>query len=128
MYGWLANLVALAHGLVCAFVLISALAAVTGRLRRHRRWERVFYAVLVVVIAADFTPGGCPVTSWENRLRALDRPGSGYRDSFIAHYLPWLPMRLYVPFVTTLVVSALLAFPFWRGWDRWRRARPRKNR
>ncbi len=118
MFGGLANLVAAAHGLIAAFILVSALAAVVGRLHRHRRWEIAFYLLLAPVILFDFLPDGCPVTVWENHLRELDRPGSGYRDSFIAHYLPFVPMHLYNYFIVALVVAAILAAPFWRWQDR----------
>lgn len=119
MYGTLANLITLLHGLVCLLVLVGALAALSGRLRRHPRFEAAFYLLAFIVALFEYGQCGCPMTGWENELRNLEEPGSGYAGSFIGHYLPWLDMALYSRFVGALFAGAFLAFPFWRWVDRW---------
>ena len=118
MYGILANLLALLHGVVFGFVLVSAVAALSGRLRRYPRWEAVFYLVAILIVVYEYGFDGCPLTGWEKHLRNLQEPGSAYRGSFVGHYLPWLDMRLYMRFIVALFALAFLAFPFWRWVDR----------
>jgi hypothetical protein len=126
MYFWLANLVVLLHALLVTCVVLGAAAAVTGRLRRYPRLERVFYLLLGAVIVSQLCVGDCVMTLWEKSLRNLYQPGSDYRESCIGHYLPWLPPFV-LPWVgPALVISALLAFPFWRWQDRRNHPQPHR--
>ena len=118
---WLADLVAVAHGLLVAAVALGAVAAMLGLLRRRPRWERAYYALLVVVIIANVLWGECPLTRWEQGLRNWDAPGSAYCDSFIGHYLPMLPHRALAWLGPGLMVGAFLSTPLWRWADRRRR-------
>jgi hypothetical protein len=118
MYLWLANGVAVMHGAIVATVALGALAAMLGMLRRRPRWERAYYALLVV---ANVLWGECPLTRWEQGLRNWNAPGSAYCSSFIGHYLPLLPPRTLAWLGPALMAGAFLAAPLWRQVDRRRR-------
>lgn len=121
MFFWLANFVAVAHGAIVAAVALGALAAMGGLLRRRPRWERAYYALLVVVLVANVLWGECPLTRWEQGLRDWNAPGSAYCNSFIGHYLPMLPPRVLAWLGPVLMAGACLAAPLWRWADRRRR-------
>ncbi len=123
MLALIANLIAVVHGAVVAAVALGAVAAMLGMLRRRPRWERAYYALLVVVIAANILWGECPLTRWEQGLREWDTPGSAYCNSFIGHYLPMLPARALAWLGPSLMAGALCAAPLWRLSDR-RRLHP----
>ncbi|MBV9850016.1 MAG: DUF2784 family protein [Armatimonadetes bacterium] len=118
MLGWLADAVAVVHGLLVLAVLAGALLAMAGLLRRHRVWERAYYGLLAVVIAANVLTGDCPLTRWEQGLRNAYQPGSAYCNSFLGHYLPWLPIWALAWIGPVLMGGALLAAPLWRWADR----------
>lgn len=113
MFLWLANGVAIIHGALVTTVALGAVAAMLGLLRKHPRWERPYYALLLVVIAANLLWGECPLTRWEQGLRNINQPGSAYCNSFIGHYLP-LPPRILAGLSPALIGGALLAAPLWR--------------
>jgi len=121
MFLWLANFVAVAHGALVAAVALGAVAAMLGLLRRRPRWERAYYALLVVVILANVLWGECPLTRWEQGLRDWNAPGSAYCNSFIGHYLPMLPPRILAWLGPALMAGASLAAPLWRWAARRRR-------
>lgn len=122
MFLWLANGMAVVHGALVTAVALGAVGAMLGLLRKRPRWERLYYALLALVIAANLLWGECPLTRWEQDLRNINQPGSAYCGSFIGHYLP-LPSRMLTWFGPTLISGALLAAPLWRLADRGR-ARP----
>ena len=76
-----AELVAVLHGAVVAFMLVGALLAL--------RWPGVLWAhvpVSLAILALYLTGSDCPLTTWELALR--DRAGEPvYRGGFIGHYL-----------------------------------------
>ncbi len=117
---WLANLIAVVHGALVAAVALGAAAAMLGMLRRRPRWERAYYALLVLVIAANVLWGECPLTRWEQGLRNWNTPGSAYCNSFIGHYLPTLPAETLAWLGPALMAGAFLAGPLWRQADRHR--------
>jgi len=118
MFLWLANIMAVTHGALVAAVTLGAAAAMAGLLRRRPRWERAYYALLVVVIVANIAWGECPLTRWEQDLRNLNAPGSAYRNSFIGHYLWILPHSALTWLVPGLMGGAILAAPLWRWADK----------
>ena len=120
MFVWLADIMAVTHGLLVATVVLGAVAAMLGLLRRRPRWERVYYALLVVVIVANIVWGECPLTRWEQGLRNWNTPGSAYCDSFIGHYLPLLPRRTLAWLGPSLMGGAYLAALLWHWADRHR--------
>lgn len=123
MYFWLANLVALIHGVIVISVITGALAAILGILRRHSRLEAAYYALLALVILSDILLGECFLTSIEKHLRELHRPGTAYRGSFIGHYFWFVPRFVHAWVGPVLVVGAIAAFPLWR-WAERRQATP----
>ena len=123
MYFWLANLVALLHALLVTYIVFGTVAAVTGRLRRYRRLEILLYLLVGAVIVSEVCAGDCLLTLWEKALRDRYQLGSAYPESYIAHYLPWLPAFVLHWIGPLLMLSALLAFPFWRWRDRRRNER-----
>ena len=123
LYLWLANLLAVVHGLVVVLVVAGAVAFLLGASRRYRHWQAAYWVVLVLVIAFDVLLGECVLTTWENALRERARPGSGYRDAFIPHYLPFLPRFVLRWGGTIVVVLAILAGLGWRWLPRLRARR-----
>lgn len=117
MFYWLANLVALLHGLLICGVVVGALMAVAGVLRRYPRWERAYYALIAALIASDLFLGECALTGLEQLLRNLDRPGSAYKGSFIGHYFPFLPRFIHQQIGPALIIGSILALLFWRYRD-----------
>lgn len=118
MFLWLADFVGVVHGAIVAAVALGALAAMAGLLRRRRRWERAYYALLVVVLVANVLWGECPLTRWEQALRDWNAPGSAYHASFIGHYLPLLPPRMLSWLGPALMAGAGVAALLWRWADR----------
>ena len=118
MFLWLATLTALLHGALVGCVVVGALLAMAGLLRRRPRWERAYYGLLAVVVAANLTWGDCPLTVWEQELRNQAAPGSAYRNSFIGHYLFFVPGSVLSWIGPTLMLGAILAAPLWRWRDR----------
>ena len=118
MLGGLADVVAVVHGALVLSVVCGAVLAMAGALRHHQVWERAYYALLFLVIAANVLTGDCPLTRWEQGLRNASQPGSAYCNSFIGHYLPWLPPGVLAWIGPTLMAGALLAAPLWRWADR----------
>lgn len=118
VYLWLAIAVAVAHGLLVAAVCAGTVAAITGALRRHARWERRFYLLLAGMIASELLFGMCFLTLAEQALRERHQRGSAYRGSFIGQYFPWLLLLVQGWGSAALLTLALLAAPFWRWRDR----------
>ena len=118
MLSGLADAVAVVHAAVVLAIVLGAVGAMAGALRRHRVWERAYYGLLLVVIVANLTTGDCPLTRWEQGLRNAARPGSAYCDSFLGHYLPWLPAPVLAWIGPAVMAGALLAGPLWRWADR----------
>ena len=121
LLNWLASVLALLHGLLFALMTVGCFAAIAGRLRRRPHIEAAFYVVLAAIVFFDLVVGECIVTTWEKRLRDLAEPGSAYPNSFLGHYVPWLPARPYGVVSVVLVALAVLAAPAWRVADQWRR-------
>ncbi len=114
---WLANLVAITHGLLVIAVISGSLAAVIGLLRHMPKLERAYYALVVALIASDLFLGGCALTGLEKRLREANAAGSAYRDSYIGHYASFLPPVVHDYGGPALVAMGLLALPGWRMRD-----------
>lgn len=99
LYRLAADAVLLLHLGFILFVLFGALLSAW----RARAWllhlPAAFWGAWV-----ELTGGACPLTAWENALRA--RAGmAGYGDSFVAHYL----LALIYPDGLTRPVQYLLA-------------------
>ncbi len=81
LYGWLADLILLAH---FAFILFVALGGVVVL-----RWPRLAWLHLPCVawgVMVELMGWICPLTPWENHYRRLAGQ-AGYDGDFIQHYL-----------------------------------------
>jgi len=123
MYFWLANTVALVHGLAVFVIISGAIAAILGVLRRWRSLEAAYYLLLLLVILSEWMWGECFLTGLEKHLRELHQPGSAYRSSFIGHYSPFVPRFIHAWIGPALIIGAIVALPLWR-WMEWREANP----
>jgi len=81
LYRLLANAVVLVHALFIVFVVIG------GFLAWRRRWVAAIHIPCAVWgILIEYRSWICPLTPWENSLRA--RAGqAGYGGGFVEHYL-----------------------------------------
>ncbi|HEX2254539.1 MAG TPA: DUF2784 domain-containing protein [Thermoanaerobaculia bacterium] len=97
----LADLLVVVHLGFVVFVVLGGLLVL--------RWPRVAWAHLPAALwgaGIEVTGGVCPLTPWENRLRALGGE-SGYAGGFVEHYL--LPV-LYPGALTREVQLVLATF------------------
>lgn len=81
LYGWLANLILLAHLAFILFVALGGLAVL--------RWPRLAWLHLPCVawgVMVELMGWLCPLTPWENHFRRLAGQ-AGYEGDFIQHYL-----------------------------------------
>ncbi|MFN3593484.1 MAG: DUF2784 domain-containing protein [Thiobacillaceae bacterium] len=81
LYGWLANLILLAHLAFILFVALGGLAVL--------RWPRLAWLHLPCVawgVMVELMGWICPLTPWENHFRRLAGQ-AGYGGDFIQHYL-----------------------------------------
>ena len=107
----LADLILVAHTLFVAFVVLGQVAILLGGCRRWR-WVRnlrfrVLHLVAVGYVVAETWLGLlCPLTEWENRLRAA-AGGDAYAGSFIGH---WLHEILYYDFAPWVFIAAYTVF------------------
>jgi hypothetical protein len=125
VYGALADVVALTHGLLILCVVSGSVAAVAGLLRRRPRLAAAFYTLILLVIASDRLLGDCALTQLEQSLRNDALPGSAYRGSFIGHYFGFLPPFVHHWIGPAIIVAALAAYPCWWWVDRRVRAENR---
>ncbi len=118
---WLADAVLVAHVLfvlfvVGGFVLILAGAGRWGWIRN--RAFRVTHVAAIVFVAAEALLGvTCPLTRWEDLLRATGRE----ERSFIGRWLAWL---LYYDFPEWVFAAAYCVFALAVVWA-WRAIPPR---
>ena len=85
LYRLLADVIALVHFALVAFLVVGWLAILMGLVRRWRWvrnfWFRMVHVLLIGVVVAEALGGViCPLTDWERELRALageaGQPGS----------------------------------------------------
>lgn len=81
LYGWLANLILLAHLAFILFVALGGFALL--------RWPRLAWLHLPCLawgVMVELMGWICPLTPWENHFRHLAGQ-AGYTGDFIQHYL-----------------------------------------
>jgi hypothetical protein len=126
LYRVLADLVVVVHGSYVAFIIVGQLAILYG-LARKQSWARNFYfrwlhlAAIAVVVVQSWLGTTCPLTDWENTLRA--RAGqSGYPGDFLAYWVhellfyelpPWVFMVSYTVFGAVVLATFVMAPPRW---------------
>jgi len=125
----LADVVLALHAALAAFLTLGLAAILIGwpewrlggwRWVRNRKFRIAHLAGLGVVAAESVLGIVCPLTDWENALRAAaGMAGSGgYRGGFIAH---WLGALLFYDFDERVFAAAYLAalgLALW-AWRRW---------
>jgi len=121
-YLLLADALLLLHFLVVAFVvggfaLILAGLALGWRWVHNRLFRLLHLAAIAVVVLQSWLGVICPLTRWENRLRALAGE-QAYSGSFIQYWLHKLLFFQAPPWVFTLVYTlfgAAVAATWWLG-------------
>lgn len=117
MYLWLAGLTALFHASLVLTVVAGTgvvVARVWGRVSRV--WWWAYAGAMGGMIASQLLIGDCILTAWEKALRNKDKPGSAYINSFIGHYLPFLPPAVLGVAGPLLVLAAVVTLAVeWRS-------------
>ena len=121
MHAWLADAVLALHVLFVLFVVGGFVLILAGA----RRWDwvrnrafRIAHLAAIVFVAAEALLGvTCPLTYWEDVLRATGRE----ERSFIGRWLAWL---LYYNLPEWVFASAYAAFALAVLWS-WRAIPPR---
>lgn len=127
----LADLVLVVHFAFVAFVLLGLILIWTGYFLRwefvRNFWFRLAHLLAIAVVAAEALLNiVCPLTVWENQLRALGGSGQ-YEESFVEHWLhklmffhadKWVFTASYVAFFLAVALS------FWVVKPRWPSRRP----
>ena len=118
----LADAILVLHVGIAVFVVVMSVAVLLGGVRRwrwiRRRGPRVLHAGLVAVIALQAWLGRlCPLTTWEQRLRAHAGQAT-YETSFVGH---WLSTVLYLelPWWSFVLAYTIVAVVVVLGWWRW---------
>lgn len=126
-YRLLADFVAIMHFAYVAFVVVGLLAILLGWAMkwewvRNRTFRIVHLAMILVVVLESWWGIICPLTSWENQLRALGGQAPHQR-AFIAELLhdlmffeaePWVFTACYTLFGAAVVGALFLIPPGWR--------------
>ena len=91
-YSILADLVLLVHFAFVAFVALGFLAIWVGYFCRwpfvrDLRFRVAHLLAIGLVLAESLTGFICPLTTWENRLRAHGGEAAGYSGSFVQHWV-----------------------------------------
>lgn len=131
-YALLADLVVLVHLAYVAFVVLGQLAICVGAVFR---WEwirnasfRIAHLATIVLVAGESLLGVvCPLTVWENRLRALAGEEMSER-SFVARWVHAVMFYDWPEHVFTIVYvafAAAVALSLWLVPPRWRREKKR---
>ena len=116
-YALAADALLVVHTLFVLFVILGLVLVIVGGWRGwawvRNPWFRLAHlGAIAVVVLQSWVGAICPLTSWENALRA--RAGEGaYSGSFIAHWLqsllyyqapPWVFVLCYSTFGALVVV------------------------
>lgn len=132
LYTFLADLILFVHFGYVAFVALGLLATWIGYFLR-RGWARNFYfraahlASMAIVVAESVFGIECPLTIWENDLRAAAGGGGAYQESFMEHWIHRLMFFdlsagtftiIYVTFLALLVLSLIVIPPERPSWLR----------
>jgi len=133
LYSALADLVLLVHFAFVAFVVVGLLAIWIGWMRHWRfvrnPWFRIAHLAAIGVVAAESMFGLiCPLTTWENQLRA--RAGDGqYAESFVQHWVSrvmFFDLGEHVFTVIYIIFFLAVALSLWLVPPAWRRRREAK--
>ena len=126
-YRLAADAVVLIHFSYVAFVVVGLLAILLGLLCRwgwvRNVWFRSLHLLAILIVAGEAVCGiTCPLTTWEQHLRAL-AGDTAYRGDFIADWVhqllfyefpPWVFTLAYVLFGLVVLAAFVFAPPRWR--------------
>ena len=127
-YRLLADAVLLLHVSIVVFVIAGLLLTAAGLVRRWR-WVRSFWfrmahlLAIAVVVGQAWVGVICPLTEWENMLRAKAGEAT-YTGGFIAHWLhallfyeapSWVFTLCYTVFGCLVLATFVLGPPRWPG-------------
>jgi hypothetical protein len=112
-YAAAADAVLVIHALFVVFVVFGLLLVIAGAWRGwswvRNPWFRLAHlAAIAVVVLQSWAGAVCPLTTWENALRARAGEG-GYGGSFIAHWLEYLLYYQAPPWVFAACYTAFAA-------------------
>jgi hypothetical protein len=131
-YSLAADAIVVFHAAYVGFVVFGMIIILIGILC-HWRWignfwfRAVHLAMISVVVYENLTGIECPLTTWEDQLRAkagqIVEPGT-FIGRFCNHVLfcdgdPWVFTASYCSFATLVVLTLLLAPPRRPQWPRW---------
>jgi hypothetical protein len=126
LYRALADVTVVIHLAYASFIVLGLVAILLG-IVRHWTWTRNFWFRLVHLlmmgtVAAETICGiECPLTAWENRLRALageaTYPGSFIgtlaNDMLFVAVPEWLLSAAYISFLCLILGTCVAAPPRW---------------
>lgn len=116
-----ADALVVVHFAFIAFVLAGGLLAL-----RHPGWALLHVPAVLWAAWTEFTATVCPLTPWENSLRAA-AGDTGYAGGFVEHYvIPLIYPEGLTPQVQIALgagVVALNAAIYALAWRKWRAAR-----
>lgn len=125
---YLADFVVTVHFAYVAFVVLGLLLTIVGAVCGwpwiRNRWFRGAHLLAILVVVAEAWLGiECPLTTWENQLRAAAGT-STYASGFIAQWLhdvmffdapAWVFTLAYTAFGLAVAATWWLVPPRWRG-------------
>jgi hypothetical protein len=109
MHQSLADIILFVHASFVAFVVLGLVLIVTGSIK-HWKWVRnlrfrvAHLLAIGIVVAQAWLDKICPLTTWENRMRAATGD-PGYSGSFVQHWLQRLIFYNFEPWVFTLAYT-----------------------
>ncbi len=119
-YRLLADVLVAVHFAFIAFVVAGGALAFW-----HRAWAVLHLPAVAWGAWTEFTGTICPLTPWENTLRA-SAGAAGYTGGFVEHYLVPLIYPEALTARTQMALGALVvainAVVYWLVWMKWRRA------
>jgi hypothetical protein len=127
-YSLLANLIVVIHIAYVVYVVGGLVAILIGALRGRKwirnPWFRVTHLLAILIVVVEiFLKLNCPLTTWENSVRAAAQQpvdGSAFMDRFLSFILigsapGWLIDSVYYVFAVAIVATFFLAPPRWKA-------------
>ncbi len=128
LHSLMADILLLVHALYILFVVMGYFLIITG-IRLKWRWVNYFWfrvihlSAIIIVVLMPLTGRYCPLTLWENRLRAA-AGATTYSGGFIQH---WLHQLIYFDLPLWVFSIIYIIFALLVGWT-WITHPPRQGR